>query len=837
MCSPVLYPTLRSPQPGPDPGSRFRLYHGGKGRNGTWLGSWWPQGDRPLQGYAAELIIVWAGYFLGGRVGLAIPLTSGNVSPVWPPAGIALAALLLLGNRVWPAIALGAFAVNFFTPIPHLAALVIALGNTLGPLTGALLLQRTPGFQPELNRLRDVLRLIVVGGLAGTAISATLGTTILFLSGVNPWSRFGAAWLMWWFGDAMGVLIITPAILALPNLFSVGRERWAELAALLLGGATTSLLIFGSSIEVAVGAEILVLGLVPFILWSAIRFELGGAVALNLLIAGIAVWETGRGLGPLARQDPLWSAGLLQSFLCFVTVQGMALATVVAERARIVREQGAQAALRQSEKRYGGILESAHDGIWMLDAEFRTRFVNRRLAELLGYSVEEMTGRPVFDFLFPEDVEGKKDALERRRRGISEQVQNRYRKKDGSEFWVRVSSAPIFSPDGKFEGAVKWFLDPTEEKRGESERRSAMELLMLLSRAVQQTADSIMITDSTGIIEYVNPAFEAITGFTQDEAVGKTPRIVKSGRQGAEFYKKLWGCITEGKPFRGTLQNRKKSGELYWGEQTITPVTDDAGSITHFVSVVRDVTDSRKKQEQEVQLQLAREVQQRFYARPVAVPGLDVEAAVYPAEQTGGDYFDLIAMPDNSLYVGIGDVSGHGLGSALVMALIRAYVRSFAELQLGLGEIAARVNRLLMADLEKGQFATLLLIRIAPERDSLAYCNAGHVPGLLCNGEGEVEHILGTTAIPLGLFDTNELPLLELQLKARQTLVLLTDGITEAATPDDVDFGIGGAVGYMRAHCGESASQIAHGLCQAARAFAGNENQRDDVAAVVVKVQ
>lgn len=148
------------------------------------------------------------------------------------------------------------------------------------------------------------------------------------------------------------------------------------------------------------------------------------------------------------------------------------------------------------------------------------------------------------------------------------QCENRYRRKDGSELWAKVSTAPIFSSDGKFEGAVKWFIDLTDEKRGEVERRGALELVMLLSRAIQQTADSVMITDSAGIIEYVNPAFETITGFTQDEAVGKTPRIVKSGRQGAEFYNKLWSCISEGNPFRGTLINRKKTGELYWGEQT-----------------------------------------------------------------------------------------------------------------------------------------------------------------------------------------------------------------------------------------------------------------------------
>lgn len=785
--------------------------------------------------------VKWAGitaaYFLGGRVGFAIPFSSGNVSAVWPPSGIALAALLVFGRRVWPAIAVGALLVNFFTPVPHVSAFGIALGNTAGPLLGAWLLGRIPGFQVGLYRFRDLLGLAVFGGFVGTAVTATIGTTVLFAAGVNPWRHFATAWLMWWIGDAMGVLIITPLILALPRLFTIRGKRRLELAVLMLSAAATCLLIFNSSIGVVVGTEILVLGLVPFLLWSAMRFELGGTTAYNLLVAAIAVWETGRGLGPLARANPLWSAALLQSFLWLIAMPSMALATVVAERAQIVREQAARAAVQQSEKRYGGILETSNKGIWMLDSQFRTQFANRAAAELLGYSVEEMMGRSVFDFVFPEDMDRKYADMERRRRGISEHVENRYRKKDGSELWARVSTAPIFSADGKFEGAVKWFIDASDETRSQTDSRSAIEIIMLLLRAVQQTTDSIMITDNNGIIEYVNPAFEAVTGFTQQEALGKTPRIVKSGRQGTEFYKELWNCISEGKPFRGTLINRKKSGELYWGEQTITPIIDDRGSITHFVSVVRDVTDSRKRQEQELQLRVAREVQQRFYAPTVALAGLDIAAAAYPADETGGDYFDVIAMPDKAVYVGIGDISGHGLGSALVMALMRAYVRSFAELQLGVGEILTRLNRVLMADLESGQFATLLLVRVSPTREAATYASAGHVPGFLLDRNGDVHRVLNSTGLPLGLFDDSEFPEVELPLQPKQMMVLVTDGISECAGADDRDFGEDGITHYMQAHHHESVKEIAHGLFRAARAFAGSEAQRDDLTSVILKVQ
>ena len=123
-----------------------------------------------------------------------------------------------------------------------------------------------------------------------------------------------------------------------------------------------------------------------------------------------------------------------------------------------------------------------------------------------------------------------------------------------------------------------------------------------------------VLTDTQGVIQYVNPAFEATTGYSRDEALGKTPRILKSGLHDAEFYRQMWAQFAQGLPFKGMVINRKKTGELYWAQQTITSMRDEAGHLTHFVSVSQDITELRKKQEQEFQLQLARDVQQRFYA-------------------------------------------------------------------------------------------------------------------------------------------------------------------------------------------------------------------------------
>src|ERR1700692_2141269 len=194
---------------------------------------------------------------------------------------------------------------------------------------------------------------------------------------------------------------------------------------------------------------------------------------------------------------------------------------------------------------------------------------------------------------------------------------------------------------------------------------------VLLSRIMEQTSDSVILTDTEGVIQYVNLAFVATTGYCKEEALGRTPRILKSGLHDAEFYRQMWAQFSQGLPFKGMVINRKKTGELYWAQQTITSMRDKSGRLTHFVSVSQDVTDLRKKQEQEFQLQLARDVQQRFYAAAPVIAGFDIGGSANPADETGGDYFDFIAMADNSLVIAVADAKGHGFSSALVMALTR----------------------------------------------------------------------------------------------------------------------------------------------------------------------
>jgi sigma-B regulation protein RsbU (phosphoserine phosphatase) len=794
-----------------------------------------PQSHRGRRWFL-ELICVFAAYILAGEVGLSVPFPSGTVSPVWPAAGVALAAILLFGYRIWPAIAMAAFTVNYFTGIPHLAAAGTAFGSTVGPLCGAWLLRKLPDFRPSLTRLRDVLLLSFCGAICGTVVSATVGTGVLALADGNAWSGFAPEWLKWWWGDATGVLIVTPLALTFTGLMAVrDKRRRLELVCLLLGTIASASLIFGHRLG-SMHAGVFAFGVFPFVLWGAIRFEVAGSAIVSFLSSAIAVWGTAHGFGLVIYGTVEQNAMLLQAFIVVTSISGVVLAAVIAERAELIRKQSTLQALEHSEKNYRGIVETAYEGIWKLNADLETTLVNSRMAELLGYTVQEMLGRPLFDFMFETDIEQKKSEMARRQ-GVSEQIETCYRGKDGKALWARVTTSPIIGVDGSFEGALAMVSDMTEQMRAESERRRSQEMISLLSRAVEQTADSVVITDRYGTIEYVNPAFEVITGYERQEVVGKTPGILKSSLHDKEFYNRLWDQILQGEDFHGTIVDRKKSGELYWAEQTISPIKGSDGVISHFVSVCKDVTALRKEQERELQLQMARNVQQRFYTGAMTcAAGFDIASAIYPAKEACGDYLDVFSMPDGRTCIGIGDVSGHGLDSAMVMALTRAYVRAFTQVEADVARILCRVNHMLLADLEDARFVTMLLVCLDGTNGCLSYAGAGHVSGFLMKVSGEIDHALESSGPPLGLFPDSNFVTSTIPLTSQHLMILLTDGTTEMATSGDVEFGAGGVLEYVRAHRQDSTIDLVNGIYRAARSFAGDHPQQDDATGVIVRV-
>ncbi|MEJ2108395.1 MAG: SpoIIE family protein phosphatase [Acidobacteriota bacterium] len=398
--------------------------------------------------------------------------------------------------------------------------------------------------------------------------------------------------------------------------------------------------------------------------------------------------------------------------------------------------------------------------------------------------------------------------------------------------WIHAKASPLKDKSGTICGSVVVFHDVTKKKETESH-------IQTLTNAVEQTADGIMICDRGGAIEYVNPAFEQTTGYTLDELSGLTPRILKSGVHDDAFYEKLWATILSGHVFRDTIANRKKNGEIFFAEQTITPMYGSTGSITHLVTVLKDVTEQRKLQEQQFQMSLARAVQQQFYRIPFPkVEGFTFAGEAFPADATGGDYFDFLILPENNIGVTIGDVCGHGIGSALLMVELRAYLRAFVQQGTDVGEIFSLTNNALVSDLEQDRFATLIFCCLDPSTKSFVYASAGHTPGYILGKDGTVKQTLNSTDIPLGFMPDHKFTCSDpIQLESGDILALLTDGIIDAERPDQKAFGVKRTLTYIQEHINEDLKDIVTGLYRTVRDFSDGMPQVDDITALFCKVE
>jgi phosphoserine phosphatase RsbU/P len=396
---------------------------------------------------------------------------------------------------------------------------------------------------------------------------------------------------------------------------------------------------------------------------------------------------------------------------------------------------------------------------------------------------------------------------------------------------IAVDATPWRDGRDRLLGGVAVFRDVTAARRANATLRR-------LSSAVEHTTDAVYITDRRGVIEYVNGGFERMTGYPRDEAVGRTPRILKSGRHVPTEYHGLWDTLLAGSVFHGTMVNRRRDGVVYHAEMTITPIRDDGGGITHFVAVGRDMTDRRLREEQEVELALARSVQQGLFpARAPRVQGFDIAGTAYPAAAMCGDYYDYVVLDDHRLCLAIGDACGHGLGPALVMASTRAYLRAYLSTLSGVDDVLRALNRTLAAELDDGRFVTMLLISLDARARTLTHANAGHPPGLVLGRDGALRALLESTATPLGAFpDFGVGGAPSLALEPGDVVVLMTDGVIESRSPGGTLLGVEGALGIVRSRLGDDARGILDGLVSGVREFTRGLGPGDDLAAIVCRV-
>ncbi|HSS16103.1 MAG TPA: MASE1 domain-containing protein [Candidatus Dormibacteraeota bacterium] len=278
-------------------------------------------------------------YFIAGKLGLMLASLHASASPVWPPAGIALAGLLLLGYRAWPAIFIGAFLVNFTSAGNVATAFAIATGNTLEALVGAWLVNRFAGGTNVFDRPQGVFKFALAAGIS-TIISPAFGVTSLGVAGFADWAKYGAIWLTWWLGDVTGDLVFTPLVL----LWSVAsKRRWnkkeaAEVGALLLLLVLLSGVVFGGWPGVSARNYPIVLICGPIVIWTAFRFTQRETATGIFILSAIAVWGTLHGFGPFVGETENQSLLAVQWWTAVLSITAMALSATMAERRRVEEE-------------------------------------------------------------------------------------------------------------------------------------------------------------------------------------------------------------------------------------------------------------------------------------------------------------------------------------------------------------------------------------------------------------------------------------------------------------------------------------------------------------------
>lgn len=420
-----------------------------------------------ITGYLLPLVVVFVAYFVAGRLGQATSsIRSSNLGPVWPAYGIALASLLAYGYRVWPAVLASAFLIAVEGAVPPLGAAGQAAGATLAAVTGTYLLRRIQHFHPSLSRLRDALGLIVLGAFGSALVSSVIGIWSLYAIGIQPYSGLPSAWLIYWMGDSTGVLLVTPLVFTLPALLRTGaRERTVELIALLALLTAACFLIFGDLPVFPIHLHVLAFAIIPFVMWGAINFGIGGAALSVIWIASLATVLTALGHGPFASNTTFVNAALLDVLFMVLSVSGLSLAAVIAERERL-----------EPRLQLATIIESSDDAIWSQDLDGIILNWNAAAQRIFGFSETEAIGQPGTVLHAPELRDEEHKIFVRLKAG--ERIVHRETvrmTKSGNPIRVSLTVSPLRDASGLLVGVANIARDITEQQR-------AREALQTVSR-------------------------------------------------------------------------------------------------------------------------------------------------------------------------------------------------------------------------------------------------------------------------------------------------------------------------------------------------------------------
>ena len=791
-------------------------------------------------------------YFAVARAGLIFAIPPGNATAVWPASGIALAALLLIGLRIWPAIWIASALVSFTTGVSLATVAAFATGNTLEGLLATVLIQR---FLPAryFSNAGDAFKFLLIA-MVSCIPAACAGAGSLLLADLISAPDFSPNLCVWWIGDLAGQVIVAPPLLALANKRwgSFDIRRITELLLLLASQVALSAFIFGGILPATDAEKTLYLPML-LLIWGCLRFSLLEVTTSTFLFSAAAVWGTSIGLGAYSTAADDRSLLDLQLMLVTYAATALVLSSIIAGRHEMQKSlTKSRKALRRettaherAERWFRQLMTASPDTLIVCNADGDIILASDSAEELFGYSQQELIGQKI-EIVVPPRF---RDQHRQFRQQYTESPYVRLMgsgpdlmacRKDGTEFPAEIALGPMQADDGIV--IFSSIRDVSSRKRAERALRDSEERFEL---AVLGTDAGIWDWDLRNNDVFFSPRWKSMLGYEDEEITSDfkewQERLHPDDRERAIV------CVQEyleGKSSEFELDHRlrHRNGSYRWILSRGAVVRNEQGKAYRMVGSHLDITERRELEEQlrarEAELVAAQRIQQHLLPQaPPKLQELDIDGFCDPADFAGGDHFDYLTMADGRLGIAVGDVTGHGIGPALVAASTQTRIRVLSRVSSDIRDILSETNSALGDEIEEERFVTLIMVCFDPHTHCIEYVNAGHPSGYVLNAAGETKAVLKSDCPPLGLRLPSQFPQREpIKLEPGDLVLLLTDGIPETQNPEGDLFGMASVVSVVLQNREKSATAILGALRKAATDFSQGRKQSDDLTAVIMKV-
>lgn len=517
-----------------------------------------------------RVVILTAFYFVGGLLGKEASFLSGSVALVWPPAGIALAAILLFGYRFWPGVALGAVLFSFTNGVPlGFFTLATAIGNTMGAIVCAFLLKKMVAFENAMERTSDVTGYVAFACFLGTTVNAAFNVVGSAYGGTTAWEELFPTLLEWWVPNALAGLVVAPVILAWATPWSLGwnSRSIAEAALCAVGLVAGTLISFNSWFVYGIQNYPLAYLPFPFLVWGALRFGQRGATTGTALVSALAIHSLLDGRGPFVTTTERDSLMLIGSYIGIIAVTNLLLAAAAAERRRAERE------MSESEKRFRAVVEDQTDLICRFKPDGKLTFVNDAYCRFHGKRHEVLLGANFLDTLSTEDIHiplSFFSALPPEQPVVS--FDHRLMSPEGVPVWQQYTVRRLFKEQGEtleFQAVIQ---DITHRKESEQAVLASERKYRSL---VANIPDVVWTANAGKELVYVSDNALDLLGYRPAELLGATGRLWLDRihpNDLARVEQAFEQFFTREKRFDVEYRVRRKDGQWIWLHNRATAI-------------------------------------------------------------------------------------------------------------------------------------------------------------------------------------------------------------------------------------------------------------------------